>query len=109
MTWMFWRVWGFCFRRWHLSICGRLEWYHWFHVVRWWTCNPKWYRKLFRSAVWPDWPGSRCPNCLYDFEHSEDPWFKCLGQSSNGDCGYDWWGIQTCPRCRHKYEWSDGS
>lgn len=73
-------------------------------ILRWWK------RRRCRGCV-PWWDD--CPWCGYDgFDLNEDPWFECTsaGTDHTHDGLTHWWhGIQTCPRCRHKWESGDSS
>lgn len=81
--------------------------------VFWWIFG----RIVSRLAEW--WTGCRtpdgwgkCPWCGFLFDWADDPrWFRCSrsGQYAPlGDATVHWFaGVQTCPRCRHTWEYSD--
>jgi len=84
-------------------------WWHWWNRLK---RNFSYKQEKWKRIIWwimePYWPGMKCPHCGYDFDWYEDPWFECSDDGSYaipGEYTTHWWkGIQTCPRCRYKWE-----
>lgn len=133
--WIVWRAYGFLFWSWWRRLLVKQQWaawrytdgwvpnrlvpYYWWHlwrdksrhgwrygkVVAWITCWLDGFLCANLSGYW-------CPHCGHDFDLCEEPWFECTnaGQYSTQDGTTRWWeGIQTCPRCRHKWEYRDST
>lgn len=97
--------------------------YYWLRIRRWlWNRGGS---KLFWERItkrpparkwWIAWcnPGAYfiCESCGYDHEWADtDGWFKCEDAGTTyvpGDPDIHWFeGVQTCPRCRMSWYYSD--